>query len=79
LDFAFEFPDTYLKWKLESNSVVCLSAKNEFELLRLYERFKELTPCVIFFEPDVNEYTSLCLYGTEDIRKMLKKLKLIKK
>ena len=78
-DFAFEFPDTFTKWKLESNSIICLSVKNEFELERLYEKFKELTPTVIFYEPDVDERTSLCLYGTTEIRKKLRSLPLLLK
>ena len=71
-DFAFEFPNTFSKWKGESNSIICLSVKNEYELIKLYDKFKELTDSVIFFEPDINEMTSLCLYGTADIRKKLR-------
>lgn len=78
-DFAFEFPETFLKWKMESNSIICLSVKNEFELERLYEKFKELTPSVIFYEPDVYEKTSICLYGTPEIRKKLRSLPLLLK
>lgn len=78
-DFAFEFPDTFNKWKLESNSIICLSVKDEFELERLYEKFKDLTQSVIFYEPDVDERTSLCLYGTADIRKKLRSLPLLLK
>ena len=78
-DFAFEFPETFAKWKLESNSIICLGVKNEFELKKLYEKFKELTPSVIFYEPDVDEMTSLCLYGTPEIRKKLRSLPLLLK
>jgi hypothetical protein len=75
-DFAFEFPETFSKWKSESNSIICLSVKNEFELQKLYHKYKELTESVIFFEPDVDEFTSVCLYGTPQIRKSLSHLSL---
>ena len=78
-DFAFEYPDTFAKWKLESNSIICLSVKNESELQKLYDKFKDLTPSVIFYEPDVDEMTSICLYGTPDIRKKLRSLPLLLK
>ena len=76
-DFAFEFPDTFMKWKLESNSIICLSVKDEYELKKLYQKFKDLTPSVIFYEPDVDEMTSICLYGTPEIRRKLRSLPLL--
>ena len=78
-DFAFEFPDTFVKWKLESNSIICLSIKNETELKKLQDKFKYLTPSIIFYEPDVDEMTSICLYGTPEIRKKLSHLPLLLK
>ena len=78
-DFAFEYPDTFMKWKLESNSIICLSVKDEIELKKIYQKFKDLTPSIIFYEPDVDEMTSLCLYGTSDIRKKLRSLPLLLK
>ena len=78
-DFAFEYPDTFAKWKLDSNSIICLSVKNETELQKLYDKFKDLTPSVIFYEPDVDEMTSICLYGTPEIRKKLRSLPLLLK
>jgi len=62
---------------MESNSIICLSVKDEVELKKLYEKFKDLTPSVIFYEPDVDEMTSLCLYGTPDVRRKLKSLPLL--
>ena len=75
-DFAFEFPETFSQWKKESNSIICLSVKNEFELERLYHKYKQLTDAVMFFEPDVDQFTSVCLYGTPQIRKSLSHLPL---
>lgn len=75
-DFSYEYPDIFNKWKEESNSIICLSAKSEKNLLKLFEKFSQLTPGVKFFEPDVNEWTSICLYGTPQIRKSLSYLPL---
>jgi peptidyl-tRNA hydrolase len=75
-DFAYEHPETFGKWKEESNSIICLSAKSQEHLLKLHEKFSRLTPATIFFEPDVDEYTSLCLYGTPGVRKALSHLPL---
>ena len=45
-DFAFEFPETFSQWKKESNSIICLSVKNEFELQKIYHKYKQLTDTV---------------------------------
>jgi hypothetical protein len=68
-----------MKWKLESNSIICLSVKNKIELKTIYQKFKDLTPSVIFYEPDVDEMTSVCLYGNPEIRKKLRSLPLLLK
>ena len=75
-DFAFEHPETIKKWKEESNSIICLSAKSEQHLLQLFEKYSQVTPTVKFFEPDVDEYTSICLYADSKIRKSLSHLPL---
>lgn len=75
-DFAFEHSETFKKWKEESNSIICLSAKSEQHLLKLFEKYSQLTPTVKFFEPDVNEFTSICLYADPKIRKSLSHLPL---
>jgi len=45
----------------------------------MYNILKEITPSVIFFEPDVDEFTSMCCYGTPEIRKKLRSLPLLLK
>jgi hypothetical protein len=45
-------------------------------LLQLFEKYSQLTPTVKFFEPDVNEFTSICLYADSKIRKSLSHLPL---
>lgn len=75
-DFAHEHPEVFRKWKEESNSIICLSAKSQEHLLKLHEKYSRLTEASLFFEPDVDEYTSLCLYGSPEIRKGLSHLSL---
>jgi hypothetical protein len=77
-DFAYEHPVEFRHWKETSNSIICLGCKSELELEKLYEKLIMLTPTVKFFEPDVDEWTSICLIGTPDIRKKLSHLPLLK-
>jgi len=69
----------FKQWKSESNSIICLSVKDEKDLLKLYDKLKSETQSIIFFEPDIDEYTSMCVYGTPEIRKKLKSLPLLLK
>ena len=75
-DFAYIYPETFKKWKEESNSIICLSAKSQEHLLNLYHKFSSRTEGVLFYEPDVDEHTSVCLYGTPEVRKGLSHLPL---
>lgn len=78
-DFAHEFPAEFKQWKDESNSIICLSANSHEHLVKLYERYRGLTPTVMFYEPDISAETSLCLYGTPNVRKKLSNLSLLLK
>lgn len=75
-DFADQHPEAFHTWKNDSNSIICLSVASEEKLLKLYEKFKVLTPASAFYEPDVDEWTSVCLLGTPPIRKKLSHLSL---
>ena len=75
-DFAAEHFETFKKWKNESNSIITLGIKNEESLLKLYNKLSEVTDSSLFFEPDIDSYTSICIYGTPDIRKRLRHLPL---
>ena len=76
-DFAAQFPQEFSKWKIESNSSICLSVKDEQELHKLYEKLQKQDVCMVkFFEPDINADTSICIYGTTDVRKKLSGLPL---
>jgi len=76
-EFAAEHPQTFEEWKKESNSIICLSVKNEEELLKLFEKLARKTPSSSFYEPDVNAFTAICVYGTPEIRKSLSHLPLV--
>lgn len=75
-DFAAEHYNTFIQWKQESNSIICLSVPDEKSLIKLYNKLKIRTEASLFFEPDVDSYTSVCLYGTPQIRKKLSYLPL---
>lgn len=77
-DFASDHPELFLKWKRESNSIICLGVRDENELKDLYQKLKFDTASTIFWEPDVSAYTSICLYGSPEIRRKLKYLTLLK-
>lgn len=76
-DFAYEHPDTFNRWKKDTNSIICLSVKDEETLLKLYEKLSKKTPSSSFYEPDVNAFTAICVYGTPEIRKSLSHLPLV--
>jgi len=79
-DFASVYKKEFDYWKENSNSIICLAVKDEQELLKLFEKYKDFTPCILFREPDIdNQATSICLFGTSEIRKKLKNLPLLGK
>lgn len=77
-DFAHEFPERFKLWKSESNSIIVLSVATEEKLLRLFSKLANKGADIVkFHEPDIeNEVTSLCVYGTPEIRKKLSYLSL---
>ena len=61
-----------------SNSIITLSIPDESALIKLHTKLqKKDIASSLFREPDINdEATSLCLYGTTQIRKSLSHLPL---
>ncbi len=79
-DFAADFPQTFKQWKEESNSIISLQIPDEQSLLKLHKKLKNLGCHIsLFFEPDINAYTSFCFYAIPDIRRKLSHLPLILK
>jgi len=78
--FAHDHPKTFKFWYEDNQSLVSLGIKNEDKLSALYEKIKEQFPDTIiqkFYEPDVEEYTSICLYAEPEVREYLSKYQLI--
>lgn len=76
-DFAFEYWETFKKWKVESNSIISLQIKNESSLLELFDEIKNKGIDVVkFYEPDIDQYTSICFWASPENRKITSKLKL---
>ena len=77
-DFASEHPEEFKIWRGESNSIICLGVRNEEELKKIWEKWSDITPSVIFWEPDISGWTSICLFGTPNVRRGLRNLQLLK-
>jgi len=77
-EFAHSFPNQFLDWKRESNYLVSLSVDNEEKLRRLYYKLQDSGAVVVSFtEPDIqDQLTSICYYGTPEMRKLTDKLDL---
>ena len=77
-EFAYTYPTHFNDWMRDSKYLVSLSVDNEENLKEL---FSELTSngaiIVAFNEPDINDQlTSICFYGTPEIRKLTEHLDL---
>ena len=66
-DFAFH--DSLL-------DIMHVTKNQEEKLLKLFDRYSQVTPASKFFEPDVDQWTSICLLGTPEVRKKLSHLSL---
>jgi hypothetical protein len=77
-EFAYSFPDQFQDWKRDSNYLISLSIDNEEKLKRLYYKLQDNGARVIgFTEPDIdNQLTSICYYGTPELRKITNNLDL---
>ena len=76
--FAYHYPELHREWIEKSEYVISLSVKNEEQLKDLYDKLKWYGAHVVaFYEPDINnQMTSICYYGTPEMRKHTQKLDL---
>ena len=76
--FAYHHPELHREWIEKSEYVVSLSVDNEEKLKRLYYKLLDSGATVVaFHEPDIdNQLTSICYYGTPEMRKITNKLNL---
>lgn len=56
---AYEQPEAFQEWVKESNTVVLLGARNERALLGWEYTFENYGAYHLFYEPDIDEYTSI--------------------
>lgn len=76
-DFAVQFPAVFKDWHEQSNSIICLATKDLPELQELINKCKNKNiKFVEFYEPDVDQLTSICLEPSESSRKITSNLKL---
>ena len=77
-EFAHQYPNQFLDWKRDSNYLISLSVDNEEKLQRLFYKLQDNGADVVAFtEPDINDQlTSICYYGTPEMRKITDKLDL---
>ena len=76
--FAYHHPELHREWIEKSEYVVSLSVNNEEQLQRLYYKLLDNGATVVaFHEPYfANQLTSICYYGTPELRKLTQKLDL---
>jgi hypothetical protein len=76
--FAYHYPELHREWIEQSEYVVSLSVDNEEQLLNLYDNLKSNGASIVaFHEPYFeNQLTSICYYGTPELRKLTQKLDL---
>ena len=77
-DFIFEHPVQASEWKKQSNSIITLSVKTLNDLENLSKKLiKKGYYVTEFLEPDIgDELTSICAYGTSEVRRQLSHLPL---
>jgi len=77
-EFAHQYPDQFHDWIRNSNYLVSLSTDNEESLKELYNRLVHNGAHVVAFtEPDIDsQLTSICYFGTPEMRKLTEKLDL---
>jgi hypothetical protein len=68
----FQFPEESKAWHINSNSIVCLSVKDEQSLLKLSEKLSfEGIKHVLFREPDIqNQITSIAIEPCDRAKKI---------
>ena len=70
--FAMQHPDELKDWYENSEYLSFLAAKNEYELLCLFEKSQSFgIKCSLFREPDIgNQVTAIALESCEKARKL---------
>lgn len=71
-EFAYTYPDHFNDWMRDSKYLISLSVDNEDHLKTLFDKLKTNGATIVAFtEPDINDQlTSICYYGTPELRKL---------
>lgn len=71
-EFIFSFPEESKKWHSSSNYLVCLSVKDENDLLELSRKLNDKSiNHKVFREPDINnQVTAIAIEHHDDVRKI---------
>lgn len=77
-EFAHKYPNQFNDWMTNSQYVVSLSVDNEEKLKEIHNKLEWFGANVVkFHEPDMdNQLTSIAFYGTPEMMKITKHLKL---
>jgi len=77
-EFAYQFPNHFSDWMKDSKYLISLSVNDEENLKELYNKLKYKGAHVVAFtEPDIgDQLTSICYFGTPEMRKLTQKLNL---
>lgn len=78
IKFQYDYPDIAKEWYKNSNYLIYLKIKNYNEFIKFIKKLIDNDiRHSLFYEPDINEYTSVTLEPSEKSRKITKKLKLL--
>ncbi len=70
IDFVLKNPHIAKDWHINSNSIISLSTTDEASLNDICQKLQDKQiKFTAFFEPDINQWTSICLEPTLAARK----------
>lgn len=73
--FAYDYPEIFKEWYEKSSYLICLAVKNEEELIKLRNSLKNKEiKYSKFYEPDVDEITSIAIEPSEIADKLTSNL-----
>jgi hypothetical protein len=70
-DFSYHLSETFKSWRENSNYKICLAAKDQKSLTKLFRKLSERGAKIVpFYEPDLNnEMTAFTFLGEDQYRK----------
>lgn len=75
-EFTHKYPEVEQEWFTSSNTIVVLGVADEDELFQVVGRVqREKLKFALFFEPDIQEYTSVAVEPGQKTSEILQNLK----